>query len=123
MLSAAIVGVVPMAGAAAWSASCSASTYKVCIYRDDNFGLPLAAVNGSYGTYNDGSKYPNTNDLINDSANGAKNWYSANDVIFYNDPSYQGGSFCVNSLTGFATIGFFNNDRWSSHSVTTSLAC
>ena len=118
-----LAGLIPVAGATAWTTNCSSSGQKVCIYRDDNYGLPLAAVNGNYDNYNDGSKYPNTNDNINDSANGAKNWYSSNDVIFYNDANDQGGSFCVNSLTGYQTIGFFNNDRWSSHQVFSSTAC
>ena len=67
-ISAALLGVVPLTGIAAWSSNCSSSGGKVCIYADDNWVLPVAAMNGSKADYADGAKYPNSNTLINDCA-------------------------------------------------------
>lgn len=119
IITAALLVGVPLGAAAAttWYTSCSSSTYKVCIFADDGFVDPKATVNGSVSNYNDGSVYYNTNIKINDSANGAKNWYSNQAVVFHNDGGNTGGAFCVNPLVGYSSIGIFNNDRWSSHLV------
>lgn len=111
-----ILSAMPLAGVGAWSTNCGSSN-KVCIYANDGFGLPVAAQNGSNGNYNTGEKYYNSDIYINDSANGGKNFYSANDVIFHNDGGNTGGAFCIDSNLGYSTIGFFNNDRWSSHAL------
>lgn len=108
---------------AAWSSDCSSSGGKVCIYADDNWVLPVAAMNGSKDNYADGAKYPNSNTYINDSANGSKNWYSTYDVNHYNDANYKAYSMCTNSLSGWQTIGVFNNDRWSAHLLVSTSSC
>ena len=122
-LIASVLASIPLSIAGGWSASCSSSTNKVCIYRDDNWALPLAAMNGSKENYNDGAKYPNTQSLIDNSANGSKNWYSSTDVNHYNNAFYQAYSLCTDSLSGWQTIGFFNNDRWTSHLLVSDAAC
>lgn len=123
ILFAVMLAAVPVAGAIAWSSSCSSGTNKVCIYRDDNWALPVAAMNGSKENYNDGQKYPNSESLVDNSANGSKNWYGSSDINHYNNAFYQAYSMCTNSGTGWQTIGIFNNDRWSSHLVVSGSAC
>jgi len=108
---------IPLSGTLAWSSSCGGSSTRVCIFADDGFVDPKAGISGSVSNYNDGSKYYNTNILINDSANGGQNWYSNQAVVFHNDAGNTGGAFCMNPLVGYSTIGWFNNDRWSSHLV------
>lgn len=123
LLFAVILGTVPYVVAGGWSSSCSSSTNKVCIYRDDNWALPVAAMNGSKDNYNDGATYPNSASLVDNSANGSKNWYSSYDVNHYNSAYYQNYSMCTNTNSGWQTIGVFNNDNWSSHLLVSTSAC
>ncbi len=80
-------------------------------------------MNGNKDNYNDGAVYPNTSSSINDSANGSQNWYTIFDVQFYTNAYYGGSSLCTNSMSGWKTIGIFNNDKWSSHQLVSTLAC
>lgn len=100
--------------ALAWDTSCVSG--RVCVYRDSNFGLPLAATTGHDQNYV-GDYYPNTNDSINDSISSLKNMYTSKDVVFYHDINYSDSAFCVDSWWQYSWAGLLNNDRFSSHLV------
>lgn len=118
-----ILSQIPITLAAAWSPLCGPDDYKWCIYANDNHQLPVAAMNGSLNNYNNGAKYYNTEILINDSANGSANWYSSTDVQVYKAAHYAQWDRCTDSGGGWWTIGFFNNDTWSSHLLVSDNAC
>lgn len=99
----------------AWDASCVSG--DVCIWRDRDFGLPVATQTGSNGNYGT-AKYPNTTHDINDSASSVANYYTSRDVVFYHGTNGSGSSFCVDSWYQYSWVGLLNNDAFSSHSVT-----
>lgn len=100
--------------AAAWDLSCVNG--RVCVYKDSEFRVPMAADIGSEWSYV-GDYYPNTGDSINDSVSSLKNLYQYNDVVFYHDVGYSGSAFCVDSYWQYSWVGLLNNDRFSSHLV------
>jgi hypothetical protein len=118
-----MISILPTALVSSWTSDCSSTGGKWCIYRDDNHALPVAAMNGNLDNYNNGAKYPNTDTLINDSANGSANWYPSNAVNSYKAAYQQQYDRCTGELGGWWTIGFFNNDTWSSHLIVSPNAC
>ena len=118
-----MMSIMPIALVSSWTTNCSSTGQKWCIYADDNHVPPVAAMNGSFDNYNNGAKYFNTNILINDSANGSANWYSNNAVNSYKAAYQQQYDRCTGEGGGWWTIGFFNNDTWSSHLVVSANAC
>lgn len=103
--------------AVAWSTTCSTSAQKICVYSNADFGVPMAAMNGSLASYGT-DKYPNTNLFINDTVSSVKNLYSTRDVIFKHDVGPGGGSLCVDSGAWYTYVGFWDNDRFSAHALT-----
>jgi hypothetical protein len=108
-----LVGLAP-ATTLAWSADCTNN--KVCVSLDNNNTVPRAGQNGSNSNYQ-GDKYPNTNININDTVSSVFNVYTNRDVIFYHHANSSGNAFCVDSYSGYGYVGFWNNDRFSSHTV------
>lgn len=98
---------------AAWDSSCDPG--QICIWRDRDFGGPVAAQTGSVTLYS--GNYPGYPVALNDSASSVWNRYSTVDVVMYNEASFTGAQFCVDSGASYYWVGLLNNDAWSSHDV------
>lgn len=57
---------------------------------------------------------PGTLQSVDNSASGVGNHYPAHDVTWYKDVNFGGGSYCVDSDYA-ASLGFLDNDTYSSH--------
>lgn len=100
--------------ALAWNSTCGSG--EMCVYRDRDLGLPLAAQTGSNAKYGT-AKYPNSSSNINDSASSLKNLYSNRDVTWHHEPNQGGAGFCVDSNVVVLWVGLFSNDAFSSHQL------
>ena len=114
VVAAATLGVV--SGTAAWTTNCSSGAEKVCVYIDTSWVTPMAAMNGDKDDYGS-NKYPNTQQYINDTVSSVKNRHASSDIRFYFHADQGGESFCANANTSYNDVGFWNNDRFSSHQV------
>jgi hypothetical protein len=101
---------------AAWQTSCGdLSGGHVCVWENGPYQVPKAAKDGSDANYS-GDYYPNTSDSMNDSISSVYNYYPANDVIWHTNANNGGYALCVDSVSGYGTLGGLN-DAFSSHSV------
>jgi hypothetical protein len=93
------------------------TTYKICVSRDDNNGVPRAVTTTTDSSYVD-DEYYNNPDSINNSVSSMQNWYSSQDVIFHHDTQNNGTAMCVDSLYGYTSISLTHDDKFSSHALT-----
>lgn len=115
ILSLVLISALPLS-AGGWSAgnTCGSATFKICVSKDDGNGVPRATTNLSDNSYV-GVKYFNTQDNIDNSVSSMQNWYSSQDVYFYQGVGHSGSVFCVDSLYGYTSISLFWRDTFSSH--------
>jgi hypothetical protein len=116
-----LVGMLATAAIAAWDWTCNSG--DICVYRERDLALPLAATPDNDWDYV-GDNYPNTTSPINNSASSVVNYLSTKDVIWYRNSGGTGDQFCVNPNTAVLWVGLFNNDAFSSHGAwTNNSAC
>ena len=104
---------------AAYDLNCSSG--RICIYRDQNLGQPLAATCGSCidSDYSNDS-YPNNAGNLNNSMTSAVNYRTSGKVIWYRYANYSGSTpFCLNHGIAALHVGSSFNDAASSHLVAT----
>lgn len=121
-ISATFAALVAAVDDASYNEDCS--TGRICIYRDSNLGMPLAA---TCGTCNDADysndSYPNNAGNLNDSMSSSVNYRSTGKVIWYRSANYSGTTpFCLNHGVVALNVGSAFNDVASSH-LSTSGSC
>jgi hypothetical protein len=105
---------------APWSADCSgvASSQQVCAYKGTQWTSNVAHMSGDNLSYQD-QTWPSSSDWLEDTISSTKNLYNNQQVRWYEGRNYGGPAYACNDVnSGFYTLSFYFNDKFSSHDVT-----